>query len=1092
MTASTDFAPIGVGAALAAGGPGATMVGANALPGPATGVRAQTPEATPLDESSLCRQKRSPGAPRPASRTPIGTPTPERQTENEMSHANSWSLWDPFGSQEACRPNSAPLEQRQFSNMTPETGKDVSPARSTANAASVHSPSVAANMPDLQTFHHPQPRRLQSVTPLLESEATTAASAKALLPLSPEHSTGLGAEKVTALTLTAPPKMAAGPATHHEHQEDIAARRGEPFTSTPSPEREGFGASNEDWAESPHPVMAHRSVQNTPEPTHYSQYNYGTGAIGLNGRLAEPISTPSPSVHSNVHHPGGNAHGPYLGVPPRFPDSHEASTVGVGSNASCPLGTTSLSASLGGMPGGSLPGHQGHGHHTASGVLMPPLSSGFSPSSALLTAPNTATAPPGPHGTAPAPQSAANAAPAPSPAGTACAPPRTSASDALAVQLAANAATQGFAAYQMQMDNLDPALLAQVSAAKTPGQVTSQLQAAISQTSHQQLAQQGYQQALQTGAFRPPLGAAGWPMPNCPLPLGFPPAPPQCMGTSFPPVFGPQAGSPGGQAPSNELRPPFLPTPAPVPVGTMPAATPSGSPGQVAGQYVAGNAPAASPAPARSHSLAPTPNPASPSQLGPPHPKETRQPSSSTKSEAASGGPQPAELNELRGQVVQLSKTQAGSKYLQRQLLKGNQQVVDLILHEVEQDVVHLMCDAYGNYLCSVAFQACSVRQRKRMLEKLAPRIAATACDKRGTHALQALITLLGTAEEQDMFMRAVKNHVIELCMDPNGTHVVQRLLFFFMPPFTDSIYIPVVDKMVEVAHHPYGLCVLKKCISQAKTPGTHQDLLLDQLARHALDLVQSPYGNYAIQHALEEWGALRCMLVLKSLEGRMMQLSIQKFSSNVVEKIFCSAPPDMRKRFIDELIESDKMSALVNSNYGHYVVKRALQLAELVQVQALIDGVSTNLVQLPNRRLRAKWEKVLSVGYDRLKGIDVRDPELTNMMNGSNNAGMLNHQGAADYLSTPSPMPSISDAGFLGQPGNGLHAPGPGSAMGAAPGFIGHGLAGLGGAGAAGLSFAGMAGPLQGVASLPPQLQQQWAPWRSSPMALPPNLREQ
>lgn len=230
-----------------------------------------------------------------------------------------------------------------------------------------------------------------------------------------------------------------------------------------------------------------------------------------------------------------------------------------------------------------------------------------------------------------------------------------------------------------------------------------------------------------------------------------------------------------------------------------------------------------------------------------------------------------------------------------------------------------------------------------------------------------------------------------------------------------------------------------------------------------------------------------------------MMQLSIQKFSSNVVEKIFCSAAPDMRKRFIDELIESDKMSALVNSNYGHYVVKRALQLADLVQVQALIDGVSTNLAQLPNRRLRAKWEKVLSVGYDRLKGIDVRDPELTSMMNGPNNTGMLNHEGASEYLSVPSStMPnhsngSISDASFgLGALGNALHAPGPGSAMGAAPGFVGHGLAGLGGAGTAGLSYAGMAGPLQGMASLSPQLQNQWAPWRSSPLPLPPNLREQ
>jgi len=232
---------------------------------------------------------------------------------------------------------------------------------------------------------------------------------------------------------------------------------------------------------------------------------------------------------------------------------------------------------------------------------------------------------------------------------------------------------------------------------------------------------------------------------------------------------------------------------------------------------------------------------------------------------------------------------------------------------------------------------------------------------------LQALIGLLSTIEEQEILMHAIKNNVIELCMDPNGTHVVQRLLYCFGPPCTDWIYRPVVDSLVEIAHHPYGLCVLKKCISQAKAPGQYQDMLLAQLSNHALDLVQSPYGNYAIQHALDEWGGPRCTPIFKSLQGRVMQLSIQKFSSNVVEKLFCSAPTEFRMLFISELIESEKMSVLVNSNYGHYVVKRALQLADLPQVRLLLEAIRGNLSQLPNRRLRAKWEKVMVSGSDRL-----------------------------------------------------------------------------------------------------------------------------
>ena len=132
----------------------------------------------------------------------------------------------------------------------------------------------------------------------------------------------------------------------------------------------------------------------------------------------------------------------------------------------------------------------------------------------------------------------------------------------------------------------------------------------------------------------------------------------------------------------------------------------------------------------------------------------------------------PAEAQELVGQVGQMSKTQAGSKYLQRQLLKGPSACVEVILAEVEDEIAALMCDSYGNYLCSAAFRSCSQKQRQRMLEKLAPQCNQIACDKRGTHALQALIGFLQLEEEQLQLMTAIKSQVIQLSKDPNGVLV--------------------------------------------------------------------------------------------------------------------------------------------------------------------------------------------------------------------------------------------------------------------------------------------------------------------------------
>lgn len=189
-------------------------------------------------------------------------------------------------------------------------------------------------------------------------------------------------------------------------------------------------------------------------------------------------------------------------------------------------------------------------------------------------------------------------------------------------------------------------------------------------------------------------------------------------------------------------------------------------------------------------------------------------------------------------------------------------------------------------------------------------------------------------------------------------------MLFCFFPVCAEWIYVPVVHNLVKIAHHQYGLCVLKKCISQAKSQVRYQDMLLQQIARNSLSLVESPFGNYAVQHALDEWGGPSCTPIFLSLQGRMTELSVQKFSSNVVEKLFSVAPQEFRATFIAELTEPEKMAVVVNSNYGHYVVKRALETAEPAQVRALLEAIRCNLGQLPNRRLRAKWEKAISGGY--------------------------------------------------------------------------------------------------------------------------------
>lgn len=83
----------------------------------------------------------------------------------------------------------------------------------------------------------------------------------------------------------------------------------------------------------------------------------------------------------------------------------------------------------------------------------------------------------------------------------------------------------------------------------------------------------------------------------------------------------------------------------------------------------------------------------------------------------------------------------------------------------------------------------------------------------------------------------------------------------------------------------------LKKFINGNKKQELRK-FFLDTITRNSLEIVQNPFGNYVIQHILDEWGAEVAKDIINVIINNMISLSMQKFSSNVVEKCFDLVDP--------------------------------------------------------------------------------------------------------------------------------------------------------------------------------------------------------
>ena len=61
---------------------------------------------------------------------------------------------------------------------------------------------------------------------------------------------------------------------------------------------------------------------------------------------------------------------------------------------------------------------------------------------------------------------------------------------------------------------------------------------------------------------------------------------------------------------------------------------------------------------------------------------------------------------------------------------------------------------------------------------------------------------------------------------------------------------------------------------------------MVEEIARHALPLVQNPFGNYVVQYVLELGVTRYSESVIRQFVNHVCILSVQKFSSNVIENV--------------------------------------------------------------------------------------------------------------------------------------------------------------------------------------------------------------
>ncbi|KAG8717108.1 hypothetical protein FRC08_008186 [Ceratobasidium sp. 394] len=369
-------------------------------------------------------------------------------------------------------------------------------------------------------------------------------------------------------------------------------------------------------------------------------------------------------------------------------------------------------------------------------------------------------------------------------------------------------------------------------------------------------------------------------------------------------------------------------------------------------------------------------------------------------------------LEDLVGEIPALCKDQHGCRYLQKKLEEGVPEHRDIIFHETFSLFAELMTDPFGNYLCQKLLEYSTDEQRNMICESVAHDLVGISLNMHGTRAVQKMIDFLSTQRQANpssydvqihSIIMALSMHVVTLIKDLNGNHVVQKCLNRLIPEDNQFIYNAVAAHCVEVATHRHGCCVLQRCIDHASDSQRIQ--LVTEITFNALTLVQDPYGNYVVQYILDLNDNRFSDAVIRQFVGNVCALSVQKFSSNVIEKCIRVAEHNTRKMLIEELLNRNRLEKLLRDSFGNYCVQTALDYAEPTQRMLLVEGIRPILPLIRNtpygKRIQSKLQREQMESHHQQYGghnFNQTHAALVNLAMNGNGMGMGNR-----HVSQPS-----------------------------------------------------------------------------------------
>ena len=348
-------------------------------------------------------------------------------------------------------------------------------------------------------------------------------------------------------------------------------------------------------------------------------------------------------------------------------------------------------------------------------------------------------------------------------------------------------------------------------------------------------------------------------------------------------------------------------------------------------------------------------------------------------------------LDEIINKADALSKEHSGSRLIQQKYEECSPEDKDRIFEKLKKDIYPLSKEIFGNYTIQKIIDQ---EHYKLILPELKGKLLDLTLHMYGCRVVQKLISIIPN-DEISVISNELSQNYSKCIEDQNGNHVIQKLIEKLNDDEREKLINVIWPKKVYYfSIQQYGCRVIQKIFEFCSEEESQK--LLEEIYKNVVNLCQDQYGNYVIQHLLQTRHGERCKEIYEALKGRILDMSIHKFASNVIERCLHFGTKEQKEDLINEIIESneenghDSLTTLVKDKFGNYVIQKMIEYAEEEQKEKIVKKIITSdILKKKDSYSKHVISYIEKLGYNVSTG---QKKNINNMNNLNNNLASNNN----------------------------------------------------------------------------------------------------